>query len=88
VIVQLVGTAVCPVRADAVQVKLPGVEVTVYRVMTAPPLLSGALHEMTAVPFPGTTEAISGIPGTVDGVAVVVPPAPSPARLAAETEIA
>ena len=86
-IVQLVGIPVCPVAAEAAQVKLPGVEVTVYPVMAAPPSLSGAVHEMTAEPVPGTTDEIIGTPGTFDGVAVAVPPSPSPARLAAETEI-
>ena len=48
----------------------PGVEVTVYPVIAAPPVLTGAVHDTTDSPFaaPVALTAV-GAPGTVEGVA-------------------
>ena len=52
-----------------VQVNEPGVEVTVYPVIAAPPVLIGAIHDTTDWAFaaPVALTAV-GAPGTVDGV--------------------
>ena len=53
-----------------VAVRPPGLEVTVYPVMAAPPLETGAVKEIAASAFPATAETDVGLPGTVDGVTV------------------
>jgi len=51
-----------------VQVNEPGVEVTVYELIAAPPVETGAAHDTTddAFPAPVALTAV-GAPGTVDG---------------------
>lgn len=59
-----------------------GLEVTVYEVIVAPPLLTGAVNETVAVLCP-VEVAIKfvGAPGTVRGVAVAVAAGPVPIAL-------
>jgi hypothetical protein len=51
-----------------VALKPPIFEVTVYVVILAPPLDTGAVNEIVACPFPATAETPVGVPGTVTGV--------------------
>ena len=53
-----------------VPVKLPGFEVTVYPVITDPPLLAGAVNVTEAWALPFVAVPIVGAPGTVEGVTV------------------
>ena len=46
-------------------VKPPGLEVTVYPVMLAPPLLAGALNATEACPLPAVAVPMVGCPGTI-----------------------
>jgi hypothetical protein len=48
-----------------VQVAPPGAAVTVYPVIAEPPLLTGAVHETTALALPPTRVTTVGAPGTV-----------------------
>jgi hypothetical protein len=58
------------VLAEVVQVNDPGVEVTVYPVIAAPPFEDGAVQDTTDWPFAlELAETEVGAPGTVDGVA-------------------
>jgi hypothetical protein len=53
-----------------VQVLAPGVEVTVNRVIVAPPFASGAVQDTTDCPFAfDVAETPVGASGTVDGTA-------------------
>jgi hypothetical protein len=68
---------VVAVAADTVQVPPDGVEVTVYPVMTAPPLLGGSVQLMVtcgaepyATPDTLVADPIVGAPGVVAGMAV------------------
>ncbi len=55
-----------------VQRNPPGLEVTVYPVIRAPPVSVGALHETFAWPFPAVALTPTGAPGTgADGVTVL-----------------
>jgi anti-sigma factor RsiW len=54
--------------ALTVQVAPPGLAVTVYELMAAPPLLDGAVQETEAEPFDGVAATEVGAPGTVTGV--------------------
>ena len=55
-----------------VQRNPPGLDVTVYPVIRAPPVFVGALHETFACPFPAFALTPTGTPGTgADGVAVL-----------------
>ena len=49
-------------------VMLPGVDVAVYMVIAAPPLLAGAVKATVACPIPAIAGPIVGAPGTVAGV--------------------
>jgi hypothetical protein len=55
------------VIGDAVPLALaaPGLAVTRYWVIVAPPSLEGGLKEMVALPVPATAETPVGAPGTV-----------------------
>jgi hypothetical protein len=68
------------------QIKPPGVERTLYWVTFAPPLEIGAVQEMTelALAFELAETAV-GDPGTVEGVAVVLPAVPAPLAFVAVT---
>jgi hypothetical protein len=58
------------VAPDVVQVLFPGVEVTVYRVIAAPPSESGASQvTVDTVESNDVPATPVGAPGTVDGVA-------------------
>jgi hypothetical protein len=50
-----------------VQVRPPGAEVTVYPVITAPPVLDGTDQETSTDPSPDDALTPEGAPGTVDG---------------------
>ncbi len=50
-----------------VPVRPPGLEVTVYEVMTEPPLDTGAVKVIVASPLPRTAETLVGAPGVVEG---------------------
>lgn len=50
-----------------VQVFPPGLDVTVYLVMTAPPLSVGADHATVAEATPAVAVTLVGAPGKVDG---------------------
>jgi len=52
---------------DAVAVRPPGAEVTVYPVIAEPPV-AGAVHDTVAWPFPAFADIPVGAPGTVNGV--------------------
>ena len=60
------------VRDDAVPapvaVNPPGEDVTVYPVMAAPPLFTGAVKDTVAWVLPGAAETLVGAPGTLAGV--------------------
>jgi hypothetical protein len=47
------------------QVAPPGAAVTVYPVITEPPLLTGAVHETAVLALPPTPVTTVGAPGTV-----------------------
>ena len=47
--------------------KLPGEEVTVYPVMTLPPVEAGALNATLACALPAVATGLVGAPGTVPG---------------------
>jgi hypothetical protein len=51
-----------------VTVTPPGLEVTVYVVMVAPPLWTGAVNGTIAYPSPATAVPMTGASGTVAGV--------------------
>ncbi len=53
---------------DHPQVWLPGLAVTVYAEITAPPVLAGALHDTTTCVLPLTPLTPVGAPGSVAGV--------------------
>ena len=59
---------VTEVAPDVVAVAPPGAAVTVYPVIGEPPLLTGAVHDTTATPFPAEAVTAAGAPGTVLGV--------------------
>jgi hypothetical protein len=66
----LVRPPTVQVLAEVVQVNDPGVEVTVYPVIDAPPVDDGAVHDTTDWPFAfDVADTPVGAPGTVDGVA-------------------
>ncbi len=65
-----------------VPVKPPGLEVTVYEVMAAPPLDTGAENETIDCPFPTEALPIVGAPGTVAGVTELLVPDAAPAPFA------
>jgi hypothetical protein len=46
---------------EVVQVKFPGIEVTVYEVTAEPPLFMGLFHDTTARVFPLTAEILVGL---------------------------
>ncbi len=48
-----------------VPVRPPGLEVTVYEVMTEPPLDTGAVKVIVASPLPRTAETLVGASGAV-----------------------
>ena len=50
-----------------VQVNEPGVEVTMYEVMAAPPVLDGAVHDTRTCVAPKTPTTSVGEPGTEAG---------------------
>ena len=50
---------------EPVACKLPGLEVTVYEVIVAPPLLVGAVKDTVASPFPTTAMIFVGASGAV-----------------------
>jgi len=50
-----------------VQMKDPGVEVTVYPVIALPPVDAGAIQDTTACAFPDTADTDLGTPGVVAG---------------------
>ena len=52
-------------------VKPPGLDVAVYPVMVAPPLVAGALNDTVACAFPATADGESGADGTVAAAAGV-----------------
>lgn len=52
---------------EVVQVKSPGVEVTVYVSIVSPPSESGAVHETTTCALPAEATPIVGAPGMVFG---------------------
>ena len=66
--VPLVSPVTVAEVVDDVAVKLPGDDVTVYEVMTDPPVDAGALHETVDCPFPADALTLVGLPGTVIGV--------------------
>jgi len=77
------GVVVAPV-VDAV--KEPGLEVTVYPVIDAPPSETGALHVTVAWVLPAVASAFVGAPGTVAGVTELeFPPGPLPILLTGTT---
>jgi hypothetical protein len=51
---------------EPVAVKPPELEVTVYPVITEPPLLPGAVNVTVAWAFPAVAVPIVGAPGTVE----------------------
>ena len=51
-----------------IAVMLPGLDVTVYPVITLPPVLDGATKATLAVAFPAVATTLVGAPGTVAGV--------------------
>ena len=51
-----------------VAVMFPGLDVTVYPVIGAPPVLAGAVNATLACAFPPVATPIVGAPGTVAGV--------------------
>ena len=53
---------------EPVAVMPPGDAVTVYEVITAPPLLAGAANWTVARALPGTALTAVGAPGTAAGV--------------------
>src|ERR1700689_4029996 len=68
----------------------PGLEVTVYWVIAAPPLFAGAVNDTVASPFPRVAVPIVGAPGTVSGAVGVTgfdvaDASPVPAPLVAVT---
>jgi hypothetical protein len=72
---------------EVVQVKRPGVEVTVYPVIAEPPLLAGADQEMVIDESPNTASTDVGASGAAAGViAPEVTDPPSPTALEAYTE--
>ena len=56
------------VGAATVQLRPPGLAVTVYDVMADPPSEAGVDHETATWPFPGAAVTDVGGPGTVAGV--------------------
>ena len=64
------------------QVAPPGLDVTVYDVIAAPPLLAGAVHVTVALALPADAVTPVGAPGTVLGVTALdaadAGPAPEP----------
>ena len=53
-----------------VQVRPPGLAVTVYPVITAPPVVVGAFHDTTETPFaPEVAVMPDGAPGAAAGIA-------------------
>lgn len=54
-----------------VAVKLPGLDVTVYKVIALPPLLAGATNATLAEVFPAAATTAVGASGTVTGVTAV-----------------
>ena len=67
VTVQVVAAAVGATDVE-VQMRLPGVEVTVYLVIVAP-LEAGAVHAITAWPLLTLAVTVVGAPGRVEGTA-------------------
>ncbi len=57
---------------DNPQVRPPGLAVTVYAVIAAPPLLTGASHDTTTCPLPFEASILVGASGSVAGVTVLV----------------
>jgi hypothetical protein len=53
-------------------------EVTVYEVIVAPPLLTGAVKVTVASPFPATATTEVGAPGTVAGTTELLVPEDGP----------
>jgi hypothetical protein len=51
-----------------IAVMLPGLDVTVYPVITLPPVLDGATKATLAVVLPAVATTLVGAPGTVAGV--------------------
>jgi hypothetical protein len=56
--------------AEPAAVIAPGLEVAVYPVIVAPPLLTGAVNATVACAFPAVAVPIVGAPGTVIGSAL------------------
>ena len=50
----------------------PGLDVTVYPVITLPPVLDGATKATLAEAFPAVATTLVGAPGTVAGAVVTV----------------
>ena len=57
------------VVAEVQVLGVPPEDVTVYPVIAAPPLETGAAHATDAETLPPTAMTVVGAPGTVDGVA-------------------
>ena len=57
---------------DPAAVTPPGLEVTVYEVIAAPPFETGAVNETTAWALPGTADGEVGASGVVAGVTAAV----------------
>ena len=53
---------------DQITVAPPGLAVTVYAVISDPPLDAGAVHVTTAWLLPANAETLVGAPGVVAGV--------------------
>ena len=68
--VPLVKAVTVHVRVPVVVQVLPsGVDVTVYPVITEPPLETGAVHDTTTCAFPAAPVTLVGTPGAPVGVA-------------------
>jgi len=68
-----------------VQVFAPGVEVTVYPVIAAPPSLVGAAHVTVTLPSPATPLTPVGAPGAVAALRVKFAAGPNPSEFRALT---
>ena len=72
---------------DVVQVNEPGDEVTVYNVISLPPLLIGAVHDTVIEESPNCVVAAEGEPGIDAGTtAADVMAEPEPTAFSATTE--
>jgi hypothetical protein len=60
------------VAPEVVQVKPPGLDVTVYPVIAEPPSSAGAVHETSAEPSPATADTPVGAPGAPPSIALTL----------------